>query len=417
LIIITKKNGRMKTLVSIYIKDLLRNKMLGLLVVLVPLIFYPLLYWGITQFIMIKSGFEESRSVSLYYSITDGAYSDLKDSIHALKGFIPEEVNSVPHENDGISLKVSVRSGLPTYEVYMDSSDTFHKKYYSLLEVKLKNYYETELNELIKDRNYRREYFKVYNIEPVNVDGEDEVIAKIMSFLIPLMSVISVISAASAAAVELTAGHSEDRTTETTLTVPLERKRIITAKFITVVLYGIIAGLINFSFIIFMMIFIFKTMISKLEKGFASFDWSGIINFTNFSISIASLVIVAVFVSLIFITAAGFASKRKDGNILISPFTVLITYLPLVVVIPAIEPNIIIAATPVMNISFVLKQIIAKDVDTVFVTESVLFSLLWIIAAYRFLFPLLLEEEVLLGYSNTSLLKKIKYKMKPWKKR
>jgi hypothetical protein len=406
----------MKTLVSIYIKDLLRNKMLGLLVVLVPLIFYPLLYWGITQFIMIKSGFEESRSLPLYYSIADGAYSDLKDSILALKGFVPEEVSSIPHENDGISLKVSVRSGLPAYEVYMDSSDTFHKNYYSLLEVKLRNYYETELNELVQDRNYRREYFKVYNIEPVNVDGE-EVIAKIMSFLIPLMSVISVISAASAAAVELTAGHSEDRTTETTLTVPLERKHIITAKFITVVLYGIIAGLINFSFIIFMMIFIFKTMISGLEKGFASFDWSSIINFTNFSISIGSLVIVAVFVSLIFITAAGFASKRKGGNILISPFTVLITYLPLVVVIPAIEPNIIIAATPVMNISFVLKQIIAKDVDTVFVTESVLFSLLWIIAAYRFLFPLLLEEEVLLGYSNTSLLKKIKYKMKPWKKR
>jgi len=407
----------MKTLIEIYLKDLLRNKMMGLMVILVPVIFYPLLYWGITQFIMIKNGFAENRDLTLHYKIENPEFSSLEDSIRSVSGIDASKTQQFKPDKNGLYINVSMFNDLPRYEVYLDSSNAFQMKAYSELEPKLSGFYETKINELIVRKNYKKEYFKVYKIEPVNIDGRNEIITKVLSLLIPLMSVISILASIAAASVELASGHSEDKTTETTLTLPLNRKDVIFAKFITVVIYGMLAGLISFTFIVVIMMHIFTSMIDKIGAGMADFDWSLIINFRNISLSLLSLTIIAFFVSMIFITAAGFASKRKEGNILVSPFSAIITYLPIVIVIPALEPNIFIAMTPVLNIAFALKLVIADDINTVFILETLVFSSLWAVLLYRFLFPFLLEEEVLLGYSNTSLTKKIKMKMSRWKKK
>ena len=143
------------------------------------------------------------------------------------------------------------------------------------------------------------------------------------------MAVISIISSVAAASVELASGHSEDKTTETTLTLPMDRKQLILSKFFTVVIYGMLAGIVNFILLVVMIIVIFKNMIGQIEAGLADFDWSLILNFRTVTISFVSLLLIAFFVSLIFVTAAGFASKRKDGSILVSPFSAIITYLPL----------------------------------------------------------------------------------------
>ena len=227
---------------------------------------------------------------------------------------------------------------------------------------------------------------------------------------------ISILGSCVAASVELTSGHSEDKTSETTLTLPVERKKILISKFFSVTIYGLVAGTLNFSFLTVFMIQIFRSFFSQIDEGINIFEWNRFINFQTFSLSFISLSITAFFVSLIFVTAAGFASKRKEGSVMVSPFMAVITYLPLIIVIPAVEPSIYIALTPVLNVAYSLKLVISNDIDTVFLSQSVIFSFLWTLIAYKYLLPFLLEEEVLLGYSNTSLSKKIKSKMGRWKK-
>ncbi|MBU4486473.1 MAG: hypothetical protein KKD38_06050 [Candidatus Delongbacteria bacterium] len=407
----------MKTLISIYLKDLLRNNMLGLLVVLVPIIFYPLMYWGITQFIMIKKGVSESRKIVLNYKIESEEFSGIEDSLLSLSNIIPENTDLINPNKSGLFLTVSSQDHLPKYEVFIDSSNAIHKEIFSKLENKLIAYYNSETAKLIEKKNYSTEYFKVYNITARNIDGQNEIVTKVLSLIIPLISVMSILGSCVAASVELASGHTEDKTSETTLTIPLSREKIILSKFITVTIYGIIAGLVNFSFLIVFIMQIFRSFFGKIEEGLLDFDWSMVLNFKTILISIISLSLIAFFVSLIFITAAGFASKRKEGGVLVSPFMAIITYLPFVIIIPAVEPNILIAMTPVLNIAFSLKLIIANDINVLFIFETILFSLLWVLLLYKFLFPFLLEEEVLLGYSNTSLTKKIKMKMDRWKKK
>jgi hypothetical protein len=405
----------MKILVSLYLKDLLRNKMLGLLVVLVPIIFYPLIYWGVNQFLMLRTGFVENQKIALKYTIETPAYFSLADSLKSVSGFMPEE--SLEEERGAVSLKISEKDGLPNYTVHLDSSNSVHTSLYPALKRMLDSYYDSELKKKIGLSGRSEAYFRAYEIIPVNTDGTNEIIVKILSFLIPIMAFMSVLGSCVAAAVELASGQSEDRTSETTLTSPLKREKIIMAKIITVTIYGMLAGAVNFSFLIVFLVQIFKTFIDGLKTHFEAFDWSVLLNFQFAAFTVLSLIVVSFTLSVIFIAAAGFATKRKEGGVLVSPFTALISYLPLVIVIPAVEPNIFIAATPVLNAAFALKIIISNDINYPFILQTAGFSLLWAFAVYRFLFPFLLEEDVLLGYSNTSLNKKIKMKMGKWKKR
>ena len=407
----------MKTLVKIYLLDLFRNKMMGLMVVLVPIIFYPLLYWGITQFLMLKTGLSDSRTVKLYYSIENPEFSSIEDSLLTLSNVNLDSAEITEPEKNAISLTVKEFNGLPKYEVFMDSSYTAHTDIYPQIETKLISYYSTKVDERIEESRYGKEYFRVYNIKPQDVEGQKEIIVKILSLFIPLFSVMSILGSCVAASVELTSGHSEDRTAETTLSLPLDRKRILVSKFLSVTIYGITAGTVNFTLLVAFMIQLFKNFFDKINESLVSFDWYSVINLRTISLSFISLALTAFFVALIFVTAAGFASKRKEGSVMVSPFMALMTYLPLVIVIPAMEPNIIIAMTPVLNVAFSMKLIISDDMNLLFIAESIIFSVLWTALVYRYLLPFLLEEEVLLGYSNSSLSKKIKKKLGKWKKK
>ncbi|MFO7811192.1 MAG: ABC transporter permease subunit [Candidatus Delongbacteria bacterium] len=407
----------MKILIQIYLKDLLRNRMLGLMVVLVPIIFYPLIYWGITQFIMLKKGFSESRTVELYCRIEEPDFQSVKDSLLTIDNVTLLESDKFTGEKSAFFLQVGSLNGLPKFNVRLDSSKAAHKDVFPKIKTVLTEYYKDRLKELIEKREYNEKYFEVYSLKAENIEGDDEALIKIFSLLIPLFSIISIVGSCVAASVELTSGHSEDKTAETTLTLPISRKKIIVSKFVSVTIYGLMAGILNFSLLMIFMMQLFSIFFSRIDIGISEFDWQRILNFETLTFSFISLTLTAFFTSLIFVAAAGFASKRKEGNVMVSPFMALITYLPLVIIIPAIEPNLLIAATPVLNVVFSIKLIVSGDLNILFLSETLLFSVFWIFIAYKYILPFLLEEEVLLGYSNTSLSKKIKNKIKRWKKK
>ncbi len=407
----------MKTLVIIFLKDLLRNKMLGLMVLLVPLIFYPLIYWGITQFMLLRTAFSENTVITVKYHSETSEFDDLKDSLSAINNLIIEPGFFKQANTDNIHLTVQSQQGLPYFEVYVDSSNSSLLNMSAQIEKSLSKYYRSSVYRIVKENDYTPEYFQVYNIEMNDTEGDESVVVilKILSLLVPLFSIMSILGSCVAASVELASGHSEDKTSETTLTLPVERKVIMISKFISVSIYGILAGSLNFIFLTVFMMQIFRSFMGIIDQGIAGIGWSKIISFNTLFFSFVSLCLTAFFISLIFVTAAGFASKRKEGSVLVSPFMAAVTYIPLVIVIPALEPGILISAVPVLNVAFAMKLIISGDINTLFIIQTAIFSFLWTFTAYRYILPFLLDEEVLMGYSDTSLAKKIKGKLFKWK--
>ena len=71
----------MRTVYSLHIKELLRNKYLIITNILIPILLYPLLYLGFTQFMLVKQGFNDNQKIDLNFVIQDEKYVDLVDSV------------------------------------------------------------------------------------------------------------------------------------------------------------------------------------------------------------------------------------------------------------------------------------------------------------------------------------------------
>ena len=107
----------MKTLIKIYLKDLLRNKYTTLMVILVPVILYPMLYWGITQFLMIKSGLTDNQEIDLSLDIRSEKFLSIKDSISTIHNFNITETSDENFDKEAIYLKVDEIDSLPYYTI------------------------------------------------------------------------------------------------------------------------------------------------------------------------------------------------------------------------------------------------------------------------------------------------------------
>ncbi|MDA3885976.1 MAG: ABC transporter permease subunit [Candidatus Delongbacteria bacterium] len=407
----------MKTLIKIYLKDLLRNKYTTMMVILVPVLLYPMLYWGITQFLMVKSGLTDNQEINLSLDIRSEKFYSIKDSIETIHNFKITETSNEVFNKEGIYLMVDEVDSLPYYTLHLDSTNSIQKEFFAKLEVKLSDYYDLQLGGRIDASAYNKDYFNTFWVTKHNIDGEYEIMTKILSMIIPLMSIITIIAGIGTGAVELTAGHTEDKTTETTLTTSLSRKKIIMAKLLATNIYGLTAGILNFSFLTFVITQIINTLMMQFAGKSLEFDWSLIFNFKIILITFFSLAIMSHMMSLIFVAAAGFAKNRKEGNILITPFFMAFMMMSYVVIIPAIEPSLVISMVPVLNVAMMIKLLLVNDVQLIFFGETVLFSMVWMFLLYKLLLPFMLKEEIILGNSNTSLIKQIKGRFAKWKKK
>ncbi|MBN2789413.1 MAG: hypothetical protein JXR69_04435 [Candidatus Delongbacteria bacterium] len=407
----------MKALILIYLKDLIRNKYTTLMIILVPVILYPTLYWGITQFLMVKSGLTDNQEINLSLDIRSEQFLSVKDSIATIKNFIISETSDEDFNKNSMYLLVNQVDSLPFYTLHLDSTNAIQKEFSEKLKVILSDYYDLQLGQRIDLSPYDKDYFNTFWVIKHNIDGEYENMTRILSMIIPLMSIITIIAGLGTGAVELTAGHTEDKTTETTLTTSLSRFKIIMAKLFATNIYGLIGGILNFSFLTFVIIQIINTLMMQFAGKSLEFDWSLIFNFRTISITFLSLTLMSHIMSLIFVAAAGFAKTRKEGNILITPFFMAFMMMSYVVIIPGIEPGFIFSVIPVLNIAMMIKLLLVNDFQILFFAQTVSFSLIWMLMLYKYLLPFMLEEEIILGISNTSLLKQIKGRFARWKKK
>lgn len=416
MLLISNENS-MKTLIKIYLKDLLRNKYTTMMVILVPVLLYPMLYWGITQFLMVKSGLTDNQEINLSLDIRSEKFSSIKDSIATIHNFKITETSNEDFNKEGIYLIVDEVDSLPHYTIHLDSTNSIQKQFFGKLKVKLSDYYDLQLGGRIDASDYDTDYFDTFWVVKHNIDGEYEIMTKILAMMIPLMSIITIIAGIGTGAVELTAGHTEDKTTETTLTTALPRKIIIMAKLLATNIYGLTAGILNFLFLTFVITQIVNTLMVQFVNKQLEFDWSLILNLRITLITLLSLLVMSHMMSSVFVAAAGFAKTRKEGNILITPFFMAFMMMSYVVLIPAIEPSLVMSLIPVLNIAMMMKLLIVNDIQVIFFIETILFSLVWMFLLHKLLLPFMLEEEIILGNSNTSLIKQIKGRFAKWKKK
>lgn len=186
-------------------------------------------------------------------------------------------------------------------------------------------------------------------------------------------------------ALDVTTGEKERGTMQTLLCAPLRSTEIIAGKFLTVWSISLIAGLVN---------------IASMSATYARMRIPGV----EMSISpgvvvqaFAVLAPVSLMVTSIFLAFGAFAKDFKEGQNYMTPVMMALTIPMMVTMAPGVELNAYLAFAPVVNIALLIKSMFVGEAhpDLVFLTllASVVYAALAFLVAAR----VFERENVLLG--------------------
>lgn len=249
-----------RTLVKKEMLDVFRDKKTVIMMMVVPVILYPLIFIGAMQVVAFISSSMETQN---YRIAVDAGDDDA--FLHKLleQGEADEEENAyeitivdaasvadyeaaLNEETIDVYVAGKMQDGRMQYDVYYLNSVT-NSDYAAGIVMEAFD----ELREEMTRQRIEAAGLNVHEIlEPIgyekeNMSSSEQSLGSIMGSVLPFMLIISLLMGTMYPAIDTTAGERERGTLETILTLPVTNRQLIVSKFITVAVIGMISALLN----------------------------------------------------------------------------------------------------------------------------------------------------------------------------
>jgi sodium transport system permease protein len=216
-----------------------------------------------------------------------------------------------------------------------------------------------------------------------NVAPESRKVGQILGSMMPLLLIMMCLLGGLLPAIDLTAGEKERGTMQTLLCAPLRPIEIIGGKFLAVFSVSLLTALANLLSLALTLRRIFPSDIHVPPSAYA--------------LCFVLLIPVAFLFSAIFLALAVFAKDFKDGQNVLTPVYLPMTFLAGIAVLPGMELTAATAFAPVLNIALLIKALFLGEAapELIFFTllSSALYALLALLLAAR----VFQQQHVLLG--------------------
>lgn len=359
----------MKNIITIIRKealDTLRDRRTMIIMVLVPLLVFPLIFIGITSLQMSIMEREQDRTVKVGWVN--------HDNDPRLEAFLSsrDRMELIPVEDAG-SLEALIRADSISYGLVipqgfgeaLDQMETMALTlYFSGARVQGKERIDRILNQykqqLIEARlasfELSESFLQPFGTTAVNIASEQEMIGKLAGGFLPYLFIIFCFTGAMYPAIDLFTGEKERRTLETLLTSPVSRIQILIGKLSVVTLTGIISALLA----------IFGLFLGfQLATGLPEFLMSvitGILSVQFVLLLLLMLLPLTIFFSGVMAPITIYAKTFKEAQSTLTPMTFLVIMPAAIGMIPGIEYNLVTALIPIVNITLATKEIIAGTI-------------------------------------------------------
>lgn len=347
--------------------DVLRDKKTVVMMLVVPLVLYPLvmilslqLMTGITKSITTSTyriclDFEGSEDYErLFQNLSDKEYSfEIIDCENPISAMEQEELDAV--------IKMDMTADMECFEVIYLSSVNKSSYCADMVSDALQKY----SLELTKKRLEKAGLNVENTLNPIKVSFSDrstneETAGSLLGTIIPFMLVMSLLMGTMYPAIDTTAGEKERGTLETMLTLPVTNKELITSKFLAVGTIGIVSAILN----IISMAGVGAYMYGMVASVAAS---SGTIRLSKFLpailVGILCIFAFAVFISAISMCVCALAKSYKEANNYLTPLTLVVMFASFIGFIPNVTLNVNTAIVPVANVCLLVRDLLAFKYD------------------------------------------------------
>jgi sodium transport system permease protein len=362
----------MRTIRIIFLKELLdtvRDRRTLLVMVIFPLLLFPVLITAITavQTSQIRKAEDQLLRVGF---ISDGNAAGLRTLLagsggfHLTEGIHPDSVRCFL-ERDSLDAAISVdrdfdRTVAAGGKGLLTLAYRFTDEY-GLAERRVRETLRAFEKSLVEERfaalGVGSEIVEAVTIEEVDITPMKEKLGRTMGGLLPYLFVIFCFMGSMYPAIDLAAGEKERGTIETLLTAPVGRLQMLLGKFGVVVLTGLLSAAIS---MIGLYVAVTRNpeMPPELLEGVTSILDPGAI-----LLVLSLLLPLAAFFAAFLLSLSFYARSYKEAQSMISPLTIVVILPVAVGMIPGIKLTALTGLIPVLNVSLATKEIIAGTID------------------------------------------------------
>lgn len=221
---------------------------------------------------------------------------------------------------------------------------------------------EIILSERLKEKNLNKDFATPVKTNLIDIASSKEKTGEYLGGVIPYIFIIFCFMGAVYPSIDIGVGEKANNTIQTLLTSPVSRTQIVMGKFLVIVLSGLISACL--SIIGAYYAFSNANLPQNIMHGLVK-----IIEIKAILLTIALLIPLSVLFASLLLAISIYSKSLKEANSLITPlnFTILIPIL--IAALPGVEFNSFTAIVPLLNVSLATKEIIAGTIKTTLLIE------------------------------------------------
>lgn len=379
------------------IKEILRDRRTVMVMLLIPLLLYPLLFTGISSFVQGQEEKASKEGLTIGLASTgeeEGFMAFLKDMPNIRYTIVDSEVGKIEEmvKADSVDAIFLFPEG---YREAVEQLEPISYHYY----------YTSTNNEFkvgqIRELNYAYQQYLTARkldelavnarvLEPAtamdhNLASEREQFGSVIGGIIPYFFIIFCLMGCMYPAMDLAAGEKERGTLETLLVAPADRVQIYIGKFLAVALSGFFSALAAITGIL-----ISSRMIADGQSEMSGMVemMTGLLEPVSLLSLLGILLPLNAFFAAITLMLSIYARSFKEAQSLITPLMIICIFPAIFGMLPGVELDLVTALVPILNVSLGAKEIIAGTVQPL---------------------PLLLTYLSLIGYAVLALVISVRF--------
>lgn len=406
-----------KALYKKEILDILRDKKTLLMMIVVPLVLYPLIFLGS----MALASSMANQSTAHAYHI---AIDEHVENAESLEGFFVKFAKDYDYDfvfvkkfeklgDDGKTILVTsdLEEALreKIVDAYITREDEDGKERYVI-------HYISSINNSLTARemtaNMLKEYkntigrlkIEAHDLDPEEIldsvvyESEDlasveESVGSIFGYIIPFLMVSSILMGAMYPAIDTTAGEKERGTLETLLTLPVKNLELIISKFLATSTMAVVAAFLNVLSMGLLGAYFFQAM--QLGDTAVTFSLASYI--PAVLITLLCAVVFGMFSSAVCLLICIFAKSFKEAQNYSTPVMLVFMMAGMAGMIPGIELSGVVAYIPVVNVCLLIGKMFAFEFNTAVILTVLLSNVLYSLIAVVIMARVFCSENILFG--------------------
>ncbi len=385
---------KIRTLVKKELLDILRDKKTLIIMVAIPILLYPAIIMGMVLIMSMVAQSQADKVHTVFYSgeyrdeiaVLEEIYREREEEMDTKLTFVSvdEEVEEQIKESAGTWIEFSEDEKGIRVTVRYTSTDQDSSYAESALE-ELIDYYKDELvAEGLKAKGLTEEILHPLTYEARDSVTVSESAGMSMGGSIGMLLITTIMLGAFYPAIDATTGEKERGTLETLLTLPVTNFQMIMSKYIAVSILACVTAVLSLLSLGASVLFLLSSVTDGASGGLGSVSMPMILGWIP-------VLLVVVIVTALLITAfcmcfCIFAKSFKEANNYITPVMLIVMFASMVGIVPSIQLDYTTSLIPIVNVSLLMKQVMAQQMDLALAGITILVNLcysaliIWILA-------------------------------------